>query len=77
MPSVFDVLTKPETRRPSPGPLLLPMAKIMGIGTVLWVVAAIVAGIVSHSNAVWVCIAGAVLGVLGTAFFGRRNHGMR
>jgi len=67
-------------RRPDPEPLETDDVKIVGAGTVLWLVALVVVGVLRlirddiHDWWVVMCAAGVALGLLGVRFCVRRQR---
>lgn len=66
-------------RRPGPEPLELDDTRVVAAGTALWLLALPALGLAAllgadvHGWQVWMCVAGAVLGVVGLRFIARRK----
>lgn len=65
---------KDSERRPDPAPVKTDDRKAMLVGTALWLVAFVVALVVTRSGVLlWTCIAGLVLGLVGILYTSRRR----
>lgn len=79
MPSLLDVLLRPETRRPDPEPVAVDLERVILVGTAVWLAvlvgAAIArwAGVLGATDVVWVAVVGTALGGLGI-LWSRRNR---
>ncbi len=77
MRNLVDTLMHP--RRTPPPPIDVDLARVMGVGTVVWLGALAVVGVLfaldlAPARWVGVCVAGAVLGVLGFLWARRNGH---
>jgi hypothetical protein len=75
VPSSLSTLMHP--RRTPPPPVPVDLGRVMLIGTAVWLVAFVVLVVLAATGEAswlpaWVCVTGAVLGLLGTAW-ARRN----
>lgn len=79
MPSIIDVLLRPESRRPDPEPVAVNLERTILLGTALWFVVllgAVVARLAEVSGAtawIWVAVVGVTLGGVGM-LWSRRNR---
>ena len=78
MPRLVETLLHPQ--RTPPPPIDVDLARVMGAGTVAWVVALVVVALLRWADVVpvewvWVCSAGVLVGVAGV-LWARRNGRM-
>lgn len=77
MPSFLSLALRPERRRPAPDPVPVSMRPVFLAGIAVWVVALVVSGVlwatdVVGPHGVWTCVVGALIGVYGVFWAGRR-----
>ena len=73
MPSLIDVVLHPERGKPSPEPLPVSLRPLARFGIVVWAIAVVVSWALWFvgqvpGTAVWTCVAGVALGVIGLRF---------
>ena len=79
MPSLLDVLLRPQSRRPDPEPVAVDLGRVVLIGTGVWLavlagaVVARLTGVSGATSWIWVAVVGAALGGLGL-LWSRRNR---
>lgn len=79
MPSILDVLLRPESRRPDPEPVKVDLERVILVGTAVWLAVLVGAGVVrltgvsGATSVLWVAAVGTALGGVGMVW-SRRNR---
>lgn len=79
MPSLKDVLLRPESRRPDPEPVRVDLGRVVLVGTIVWALVLLgagvarLAGVTGATEVLWVAVVGVLLGLLGI-LWSRRNR---
>lgn len=79
MPSIIDILLRPESRRPDPEPVAVDLERVILVGTAVWVAVLLgagvarLAGVTGATSVLWIAVVGTALGGLGL-LWARRNR---